>query len=69
MMIYARQTTAKAVYKHYPVGQERKCEDRRRSETIVFHALNDTNSVAVYKYCNSREIGSFRVLGEVCLQE
>jgi len=64
-MIIPGLTTAKALNKHHPVGQERKCKDRRRSETFVFCALNDTNSVRDLIIPNSREIGSFRVLGKV----
>ena len=47
-MIHQGLTTAKAADKDCPVGQERKCEDRRWLETVVFHALNDTISVAEY---------------------
>jgi len=45
-MILQGLSTAKAVDKRRPVGQERKCEDRRRLETILFHALNDIISEA-----------------------
>lgn len=47
-MIHWGLTIAKAADKDCPVGQERKCEDRRWLETVVFHALNDTISVAGY---------------------
>jgi len=68
-MILQRLTTAKAVSKYNPVGQEWKCEDRRRLDTFVFHALNDTTSVIGLESYHSREIGRFRVMGKVWLQD
>jgi len=68
-MILPGVSTAKAVNKRCPVGQERKCEDRRWLETVLFHALNDTISEAGADVRISRETARFRVLGEVWLQD
>jgi len=53
-MIHQGLSAAKAVGNFIPVDQERKCEDRRWLETVLFHALNDTISI----------IGTLIILGK-----
>jgi len=43
-MICLRRSEAEAVVTPYSVSQERKRGARRRSETVLFHALNDTTT-------------------------
>lgn len=63
-MIQQGLAAAKAVHELHLVGQERKCEDRRRLDTVLFHALNDTISEEGITLV-SRETVRFRVLGGV----
>jgi len=42
-MIFLRRTTAKAFAKNVFINQERKLEDRRRSDTVLVLTINDAN--------------------------
>ena len=41
--IYERRTTAKALAKSVFINQERKLEDRRRSDTVLVLTINDVD--------------------------
>jgi len=52
------------------VSQERKRGARRRSDTVLFHALNDTTTIAARSAGRiAREIERLQALGVVWLQD
>jgi len=67
-MIQEGPTGAKAANKRRPVGQGRKCKDRRWLETVLFYALNDTIIIGGVVLPIS-EKSRFQALGEVWLQD
>jgi hypothetical protein len=63
-MIPKGLTGAKAVDKRRPVGQGRKCMDRRRLETVLLYALNDTISAGDVLFPAPKKSEDFRLWGE-----
>jgi len=69
-MIWLRRSEAEAATTQHSVSQERKRGARRRSETVLFHALNVTTSIMASSAGHIvREIERLQALGEVWLQD